>query len=423
MANGHRSIDNAPIALRTDGRWCARVGVRAKTKYVYGKSREEVVGKLERLKEQLGLPLETASNALTFEAFAAEYLRVKFFEVCNRTHQNYAYELGHYVFPYLGDMLLTDIKARHIRDMQIEIAEDIGVTSATHARKLAYSVLRMAMVDELIPRNPADGVAKLRDEIVELRIWNADEVRAFLEAAKDGQFYPMFYLALMTGLRPGELCALEWSSVSKDRIYVKQTVTEDENGKPVLGPPKSRAGRRFVPLTSDAKAVLDQYSPRKRTGFVFPSTSGTFMNFANVRFRGFVPAVKKAQLRATKPYVMRHTYASMLIKAGMDGPTVARWMGHADSSFTSKHYVHAFDSRRALPEFTLAKLLQEDETPTVDKDTHNVAVHPQGDAQNSLKAESKLEGASATTLRIALSPAQREALLRGEPLTLELGAG
>lgn len=395
------------VQERNDGLYGGYVEVtdevgEEKPQWVEGKNIQEVKAKLEQLqnsRSHFGSPVE--ANHITFKAYTFEYLRVKSQEVTKRTRQVYEQELRRLVFPYLGEMLLADIRPRHIRDMQIELAEDIGAASAQHARKHALSVLNMAEMDELIFRNPAAKVKPVRKEHVEVRIWTADEVRAFLAAARSHPYYAMFYLALMTGLRPGELCALEWDCVFHDRIYVKQTVTNEDN-RPEIGAPKTRAGRRYVPLSPDAKAVLDSYAPAFRTGYVFPSESGTVLNFANVRYRWFVPLLEEAGLKPTKPYVMRHTFASMMIHKGVKAPTLARWMGHTDSGFTLRYYVKAFEQSDVLTSYTLDELLCTD-------------------AQRELALPAAQQNNSG--FKLTLSPAQREALLRGEPLTLELGAG
>lgn len=210
------------------------------------------------------------AGSINFATYTAEWLRVKSQHIARRTYQVYERELRALVFPYLGEIPLGSIKPKHIRDMQIEIAEDIGAASAQHARKHALAVLNMAVADELIHRNPAQFVKPVRRDHEEVEIWNADEIRAFLEAARGHPYYALFYMALMTGLRPGELCALEWNCVFEDRIYVKQTVTRDEH-RLEIGQPKTRAGRRYVPLPKDAREVLDRYAPFRRTGYVFPT--------------------------------------------------------------------------------------------------------------------------------------------------------
>jgi len=355
------------VSRRSDGRYSGYITVPTLTgeserRWVDSKDEAEATAKLEQLRRELDAPgIPPGSAPVTFEVYTAEWLRVKSQHIARRTYQVYERELRALVFPYLGEMPLVSIKPKHIRDMQIEIAEDIGAASAQHARKHALAVLNMAVADELIHRNPAQFVKPVRKDHQEVEIWNADEIRAFLEAARGHPYYALFYLALMTGLRPGELCALEWNCVFEDRIYVKQTVTRDDH-RLEIGQPKTRAGRRYVPLPKDAREVLDRYAPLKRTGYVFPTEKGTVLNFSNVRMRWFLPILEDAGLKKIKPYIMRHTFASMQIKKGVDAPTLAKWMGHTDSGFTLKYYVKAFERCGQITSYTLDELL-EDELP------------------------------------------------------------
>lgn len=165
----------------------------------------------------------------------------------------------------------------------------------------------------------------------------------------------MFYLGLTTGLRPGELLALEWQDIGKDEVRVRQTVTQPKGGY-VLGPPKTSAGVRSVPMPSDAAELL-YARPRRPSSFVFPSLTGSFMTPTNVHSRYWVPLLQSAGMRSVRPYVLRHTYATMQIAAGVDVQTLAKWMGHTDGSFTNKIYGHFFERRTATKAKTLAELL------------------------------------------------------------------
>lgn len=178
----------------------------------------------------------------------------------------------------------------------------------------------------------------------------------------------MFYLALMTGLRPGELLALEWCDVGEDELTVKDTITRPAGGQ-VLGPPKTKAGHRQVPLPSDARELLLTRAwsfAKKRYGrslrhnssdLVFPSRKGTLMSPRNVQGRIWEPLLERAGLPHVRPYVTRHIYASVQINAGVDAVQLARWIGHADPSFTLRCYAHFFKRRDKTKPKTLKELL------------------------------------------------------------------
>lgn len=129
------------------------------------------------------------------------------------------------------------------------------------------------------------------------------------------------------------------------------------------------------------------------------------LNFSNLRSRWFLPILEDAGLKKIKPYVLRHTFASMQIKKGVDAPTLAKWMGHTDSGFTLKYYVKAFERSGQITGYTLDELL--------------------GDAppeEETLFATPSPSETGDTVIEVRLTPAQREAFIRGEALTLKLAA-
>jgi integrase len=378
-ANGEGSVFR-----RKDGRWCSYITIPAsltspaKRKGFYGASEAEVREKLERIRQQLGPPRSKRKpESWSFEAYARQWLWDQKEYIKPRTYELYEGELRNLVLPYIGAIPLVSVTSQHIRDMQYTIAATGKRDSARRSRKSAYRVLQAAFIEGYIPRNPAEGAKPVRHKPEPKETWNAEEVQAFLTAAEDHPYYAMFYTALMTGLRPSELYALEWDCVLDDQIHVRQTVTTFRN-KLEIGTPKTEAGQRYVPLPRDAKAVLDAYAPEKRKGYVFPSARGTLLNPANVRFRMFLPLLEKAGLKPTQPYTMRHTYASMQIAAGIDVAKLAKWMGHGNPNVTLSYYVHAFEQRGRQQGLTLAELLG---TTTGEREAPSggVRVRPDGD--------------------------------------------
>jgi integrase len=320
-----------------------------------GQTQEGVRLKLAQLKELYGKAPRAHQADVPFREYAQSWLSYQRPFVKPRTHTLYEGELRNYVLPHLGRLRLIDVGPQHIRAMQFAVLEKNGPTSARNGRGRARTILQQAFEDGLIPRNPASSVKPVKAPPRKFDVWTEAEVDTFLQVSKGSRFYPMFYLGLTTGLRPGELLALEWQDIGESEVRVRQTITQPKGGY-MLGPPKSPAAVRTVPMPSDAHELIFT-SVNKKSNFVFSSATGTLMSPHNMWERAWLPLFADGVLRYVRPYVMRHTYASMQINAGVDVVQLARWMGHTDAAFTLKVYSHYFERRTATPALTMAQLL------------------------------------------------------------------
>jgi integrase len=117
----------------------------------------------------------------------------------------------------------------------------------------------------------------------------------------------------------------------------------------VVGAPKSRFGRRCVPLDGDlvARLAARRGPEAGEEGLVFPSASGTPLNTDNVRYPVLVPAVERAGLSGIGFHAFRHTCASMLIERGLSPLRLQRWMGHHSAAYTLDTYGHLIDAEMA----------------------------------------------------------------------------
>ena len=155
----------------------------------------------------------------------------------------------------------------------------------------------------------------------------------------------MVELMAYTGLRSGEVIALQVGDVDLDarRIKITKTATIDINGKPIIGEPK-RGERREVPIAPhliDPLAAL--VKERSRDDPLVTSVRGQMVNARNWRYRVWDPSVKTAALPhvGLTPKALRHTAASMAIAAGADVKVVQRMLGRADATMTLNTYARA----------------------------------------------------------------------------------
>ena len=242
-----------------------------------------------------------------------------------------------------------------------------GVPLAPKSVRHVHTTIRKALADAVVrgyvTRNVADLAqpptqrqARSRKAVDD--VWTKEQTRRFLEAAADDELAPLFHLALMTGMRRGELLGLRWSTVDLDeaRLRVRWTVTQAD-GRPVeQDSTKTDAGERTIALDPGTVAVLRrhrqaQLEGRMMVGGAWEDEVGRV--FTNPVGRLLVPKTVLTRLHriaadAEVPPIsihgLRHTYATLALRTGMDVDVLSRRLGHADISITLSIYAHVRDA-------------------------------------------------------------------------------
>ena len=220
------------------------------------------------------------------------------------------------------------------------------------------AMLATAVEDGVIRSNPAYGVRlttakRAAGNQPDVKALTGDELTALVAAAPERWRLLVEFLS-ETGLRIGELIALEWRDVDfgKKRVRVERRLYRGR-----LDTPKSKYGRRSVPLTAamtrrlweQRKAAMDA-SDR---GLVFPARQGGYQD----RNKMSQTWMKKTAAAAGVPWAgfhtLRHTCATMLFRHGLNAGQVQLWLGHHSPAFTLSTYVHLLPDD--LPESPFAR--------------------------------------------------------------------
>lgn len=347
----------APRKWRDRWRAAATVGYdqRGKQiqKYVYGKTERECLDKLNDLKRQIGEGMSPVKD-MTLSQWIDEWLKAKKAELEPKTVREYRYTWRH-AQPYVGRHKLGSLTPLHVQRMQLAVSEQYSRRAAVQARRLVHNALDDAMRLGLVARNVAASVKPVKYEKAEYSIWSADEVEKFLQSAQESAYYPLFYLALTSGMRPGELIALHWVDVRGSKISVHRTL-ELTTGK-IKDRPKTRHGRRVIDIPEDTVSVLAEHQRyQSNSELVFPSSNHKPLNGSNIR-RSLHTFAEKAEVKPIRTHDLRHTYAAMAIASGMNVMRLARQLGHADPSFTLRTYGHIFERHQPHSAYSLSELL------------------------------------------------------------------
>ena len=207
------------------------------------------------------------------------------------------------------------------------------------------SVFEDALNDELIDRNPFDRIAlaklirqtaKASDYVI--NPFTAAERAALLQACRPDE-RPMLQFWFATGLRPGELQALEWRHIDWTRRVARVELNQVAG---VIKAPKTAAGLRDVDLDASAIAALQAQRPMSEAKgvriWLNPRDGQPWSTDAQVRKTFWLPVCTRSGVDYRNPYQVRHTYASTLLTDGHNPWYVAAQLGHEDVEMVFRVY-------------------------------------------------------------------------------------
>ena len=254
---------------------------------------------------------------------------------------------------------MQKLKAEQVSDWHAKlIADGLSAQTVVHAHRVLSLMLKRAVENGTLARNVAAIRRPPKVEAREVEILSPSQVTTVLAALADHTLHPIALLALATGMRRGELLALQWSDVDLDRavIHVESSVEETKAGLRVK-PPKTKRGRRNIGLPTDAVAMLREHRKRLielrlalgqggQPTLVFSTVDGEMLSPNGVS-RAWRQTCKARKLPRVQFHALRHTHASALIRAGVDVLTISRRLGHSSASMTLDVYGHLMEGADA----------------------------------------------------------------------------
>ncbi len=209
-----------------------------------------------------------------------------------------------------------------------------------------------------MPRTPPRGLSLPQVPHKDPTFLEPEEVER-LAAAIAAPYRTFVLVGAYAGLRHGELAALRVKQVDNEAgtIDVVETRTLSTDGRPKFGPPKSRAGRRTVPVPAFVMGELeDDISAREIEAhdLIWTSASGMPLGDANFRSRIWKPAAKAAGLEGLRVHDLRHTCVAMWSRSLASPRAAAKWAGHSNPALILGVYggVFADESQSVMQRLT-----------------------------------------------------------------------
>lgn len=254
--------------------------------------------------------------------------------------------------PVFGD---RDIDRISKPDIQNVIASRKWSSGSTMRNALTplRGVFDLAVEDNLISISPANGIKAHRSQTEKPDPLNEQEMRSVLSVIP-GEWRSYFEVALGTGMRSSELVGLKWANVDLERgsVFVCEARVEG-----VDKDTKNHKSRTLPLMPLARKGFISQCHDRSPYVFLKPETSEPLDNDRR-QHKVWQQALREAGVRHRKAYATRHTFATLLLRAGESIENIAAWLGHGSPQVTYDHYAAWIDASRTEPLEASLKILR-----------------------------------------------------------------
>ena len=394
---GKRANGEGTVYQRNDGRWVASITLEnGKRKSIYCKTQQEAIKAARKANQQKdqGTLIVTEDQALS--TFLTTWLqdtarpRLRY-----RTYERYRELIELHILPTLGKTKLQKLAPQHLQKLfNQKLEEGYAPQTVKHMHRVLHCALNDAVKWSLVARNVCDVVDAPRVPKQEMKVLTIEQAHRFLKAAQGDPLEALFVLALTTGMRRGELLALQWEDIdfSCELLHVRRTIACIPNQGFVTSEPKTAKSRRAICLTDLAITVLKRHrkhqdEARQKVGntwqdqhWVFCTEVGTPLDPTTMLRYSFWPLLERAEIPRLRFHDLRHSSATLLLVMGVHPKVVQELLGHSNISMTLDTYSHTIPSLQADAINQLSALLQIKTQPETEENPVAVTVAVKAEA-------------------------------------------
>ena len=314
------------------------------------------------------------------EFLAKEWLPAIRSTIRPTTYRSYEQHVEFHIVPHIGTLRLEKVSGATLNALYAKLAVEgkrdgkTGLSPMTvhHVHACLHRAFKDAVRWNRLFRNPVDAADPPKVAGPggrEMKTWNATQVRAFLEATRNDRLHALWRLLAMTGMRRGEVLGLKWEDIDFEagRLAVRRSLIP-LGGDVIVSEPKTARGRRSIALDPETVEVLKSQAALQLaeqqnwgeawtdSGYICTKEDGTPYH-PEVVSRYFRQAVKEAKLPTIRPHDLRHTHATLALRAGIHPKVVSERLGHATVSITLDTYSHAIPAMQEEAAVLIADLV------------------------------------------------------------------
>lgn len=362
------------ISQRKDGLYQARYSDR------WGKRKTIYNNNLREIRKQLAEAIAGNENFanikddITLDKWFDRWMEIyKEKSIRPNTKREYTHIYQKNISPYLGGRSINSLVKSDIQRLIDKASDDnYAYERQSKIKVILRDMLQRAVEDNLVINNPVSGIKLRADKEIKAKALTLDEQNIFFDYCRNTFYDNLFNVAVNTGLRPGELFALQLSDIDLDAgfIDVNKTLVYQkyltDSGKTFhVEPPKTKQSYRKVPINSICRAyleeqlklkeVISQKRPKQKNNYLFVTKFNTPLN--SQIYSDAIKAVIR-QINLTRSFdeqfelfsghTFRHTFATRCFENGVDAKVVQSYLGHASLKMTMDLYTHVTDDKSTM---------------------------------------------------------------------------
>lgn len=400
MKKSRRGRGEGYVKQRKDGTWQGQLSAGTnpdgsrRREFVNAPTKYKCLELLAEARTKLNNGTLVSVDSTTVEGFLLRWLDAIKGSVKDSTHESYNRYVKTHIIPAIGKIKLQKLDMLHVETMlaqmvrktrelptaqlkckrwgkrTIQAKQSSSARSKKYVRYILSKALDHAMRDNLIAKNVANLVStplvNQTKEMVILDETAVNRLLAQMHVETPERYVGVYGLSVLTGMRQGEYLALQWEDVDLKAnppvVRVRRTQTYSAGGVK-LDVPKTKSGKRSIPLTETAVQIL--HEQRKRLlqeghldkKFVFVDESGQMLIRSGPVRSCLKRLTKAAGLPEISPHDLRHTHATLLLRAGVNPKVAAERLGHSNVRILLETYSHVLPDTQADVLTKLDKLL------------------------------------------------------------------
>jgi len=320
----------------------------------------------ERVRREILHSIETGTHVKPIKMTVGQFLNqwLEDYVAINtapKTAEGYRVIVNRHLIPNLGAILLTQLQPSHLQGYytralshgRVDGKGGLSARTVLHIHRVISEALTHAAEWQMVARNIAMAVKPPRPRQPQITTLAQEEVGVFLSEAAASPYYDLFYTALYTGMRRGELLGLRWKDIDLDlaQLSVSQTIQRIPGKGFVIQEPKTGRSRRSIALSPSVCILLRQRREHQQSesillgkawhddALVFGNLDGQPLDPSTLT-HAFRRIVKKAAIPHIRFHDLRHTHATLMLKQGIHPKIVSERLGHSNIGITLDTYSH-----------------------------------------------------------------------------------
>lgn len=349
------------IYKRKDKRWEARyikghhLDGRIQYGYCYGKTYHEVKEKVAKAKAALlyQIPDDKKKDNTILQCYCDEWLLFNRSRVKDSTYVKYCNIVEKHIKPSIGNCKINNLSSIKVEQFSNELLTQKKLSSKTVKDILIvlHSILKYASKQNLSQLSNIE-ISYPKEHKKEMRVLSKEEQKQFIQylSQETDKYKFGILLALFTGMRIGEVCALRWQDISfrEKTIHVSHTiqrlknldVNQSNKTKVVISEPKSDHSMRLIPMTDFIVQLCERFVTKEQEAFVLTGSKECYIEPRTLQNQ-FKRCVAECGLENVHFHTLRHTFATRCVEVEFEIKSLSEILGHSSPRVTLERYVHS----------------------------------------------------------------------------------